>query len=316
MEPSAQEATMNEARYRAAESELWRSVDTTVTERRVRLTSTGTEVRIQITGEGAPVVLLHGGPNAGSAWAPLVGRLKGFRCYIVDRPGTGLSDDYVMRQPRMLDIADHFVAQVLDGLEIDRAHLVASSFGGFLAIRSAAVTPDRIDRMVQMACPAFAPGMKIPKFMKSLRNGFLRWLIPRLPPHGPSSEDIMRQLGHGASLDAGRMSQDVDRWYAQLHRHTNTLKNDFAMIASALEGDPFDMSLALTPQILGAVRTPTLFLWGTEDGFGGEDVARATVAAMPNAELEMCAGFGHLPWLDDASLIAQRTGEFLSRPAR
>lgn len=303
---------MNEIKYRAAEKEFWSSYGVMVTEQRVRLPSTGTEIRVQVTGEGAPVLFLHGGPNSGSGWAPLVAQMKGFRSYIVDRPGTGLSDDYVMRYPKILDIADQFVPEVLDGLRLERAHVVASSFGGFLAIRSAAKNPDRIDRMVQMACPAFVPGMKTPKFMKSLKSKFLRWLIPRLPPHKKSSDDIMRQIGHGVSLDAGRMDQNVERWYAELHRHTHTMKNDFAMIGEGLVGDGFEPSLTLTAATLGAVRTPTLFLWGADDGFGGEDVARATVSLMPAAQLEMIAGFGHLPWLDDAGLMAKRTGEFLA----
>src|SRR5690606_5218919 len=113
---------------------------------------------------------------------PLVQHLSGFRCYIVDRPGTGLSDDYVMRAPAVLDIADRFLVDILDGLALERAHVIASSFGGFLALRSTAATPHRFVRMVPMACPAFAPGMFTPPFMRSMRFRFVRWLAPKLPP--------------------------------------------------------------------------------------------------------------------------------------
>ena len=53
--------------------------------------------------------------------------------------------------------ARKFVPGVLDGLGLDRAHIVASSFGGFLGLMSASAAPTRILRMVQMACPAFVP---------------------------------------------------------------------------------------------------------------------------------------------------------------
>ncbi len=302
---------MNEAKYRVAEQRLWKSVGVTVGERRVRLKCTGTEVRVQVTGEGSPVVFLHGGPNTGSTWAPLLEHLRGFRCFVVDRPGTGLSDDYVMRRSALFDVADGFVAELLDGLGLERAHVVASSFGGFLALRSAAATPSRFDRMVQMACPAFALGMQTPKFMRMMRFGFVRWLVPRLPPSQRANDDIMRQIGHGASLDAKRIPSHFSEWYADMLRYTNTMKNDLAMIGGALTGDRFDPTLTLSASVLGAVRTATLFLWGADDTFGGEDVARNTVSSMPNASLEMLPAAGHLPWLDDPCAVALKTAAFL-----
>lgn len=306
---------MNEIKYREAEQKLWRTVGLTVTERRIRLGCTGTEVRVQITGDGEPVVLLHGGPNTGATWASLVAQLDGFRCYIVDRPGTGLSEDHVMRPATLHEVADRFVADVLDGLELERAHVIASSFGGFLALRSAAATPSRLDRMVQMACPAMAPGMKTPQFMRMMRFGFVRWLAPRLPPTRRSNDDIMRQIGHGASLDAGRIGEPFFEWYMDMLRYTNTMKNDLAMIGGAMVNGAFDPALTLDESTLGAVQTPTLFLWGADDGFGGEEVARAVVDAMPNASLEMFADSGHLPWLDDPATIAARTTAFLCAEA-
>lgn len=304
---------MNEVRYRAAERKVWESVGMRPDERRIRLRCTGTEIRVQIVGDGPPVLFLHGGPNSGTTWASLVEHLSGFRCLIIDRPGTGLSDDHVIRGD-MCATADRFVGDVLDALDIERAHVVASSFGGFLALRSAAAAPARLDRMVQMACPAMAPGMKTPPFMKMMRFAFVRWLVPKLPPSRKTSLDILRQIGHGASIDAGRFdSGPFFEWYLELQRHTNTMKNDLAMIGGALRGEAFDPALTLEPAVLGAVTTPTLFLWGADDGFGGDDVARAVVAAMPNAELEMFPGFGHLPWLDDPKTMAAKTAAFLAR---
>ncbi len=302
---------MNEAKYRTAEQKLWKSVGLTVSERRIRLKSTGTDVRVQTTGDGSPVVFVHGGPNTGSTWAPMLEHLRGFECFVVDRPGTGLSEDYVMRRPAAFEIADRFIADILDGLQLERAHVIASSFGGFLALRSAAATPDRVRRMVQMACPAFAPGMKTPQFMRAMRFGLVRWLVPRLPPSARANDDIMRQIGHGASLDASRIPRCFSEWYLDMLRYTNTMKNDLAMIGDALSGDHFDPALTLGAPVLGAVRAPTLFLWGSGDGFGGEQVARDVISAMQSASLEMFPEFGHLPWLDDPKTMATRAAAFL-----
>lgn len=302
---------MNEAKYREAEKKVWESVGLTPREVRLPLKSTGTSIRVQIAGEGEPVLFLHGGPNSGTTWACLAEHLKGYQCYLVDRPGTGLSDDYVVRGD-VLGFADRFAGEVLDGLGLQQSFVVASSFGGFLALRSAAAQPGRFRRMVQMACPAMAAGMKTPPFMKSMRFGFVRWLVPKLPPSKKASDDIMRQIGHGASLDAGRIPQVFSDWYLDLQRHTNTMKNELAMIGGALKGAAFDPALTLSKEVLGAVKTPTHFLWGEDDAFGGADVARELVAAMPNATLELLPRSGHLPWLDDPALIGKKTAAFFA----
>lgn len=302
---------MNETKYREAEKRVWDQVGLTPAEQRVSLPCTSTSVRVQVVGDGEPVLFLHGGPNAGTTWATLAPHLPGFRCLLVDRPGTGLSDDYVMRGD-VLGLADRFAIELLDGLGLERAHVVASSFGGFLALRAAAAHQGRFRRMVQMACPAMAPGMKTPAFMRAMRFGFVRWLIPKLPPTAKASEDIMRQIGHGASLDAGLIPLAFSDWYLDLQRHTNTMRNELTMIGGMLRGATFDPALTLDKTTLGNVKTPTLFLWGEDDGFGGADVAREVVGPMPDAKLEMVPRSGHLPWLDAPELIGQKTAAFLA----
>lgn len=303
---------MNEAKYRAAETKLWESVGLIPEEHFVDLRRIETRVRIQDVGDGEPVLFIHGGPNSGSAWAELAGRLSGFRCLLLDRPGTGLSDDYVATSDRIELYRSSLVADVLDAMGIDSAHVVASSFGGYCALWSAATAPERFERMVQMACPAMLPGQQPPQFMKALMIPGMRKLIAALPPSKKAQESIMRQIGHGKSLDAGKLSATGMEWYEALMRYTNTQRNEFDMIYGGRAKEGFNEDYALGEQTLAAVSTPTHFLWGEDDGFGGEDVARWVVGAMPNATLEMIPDSGHLPWMDDVSYVARETARFLA----
>jgi 2-hydroxy-6-oxonona-2,4-dienedioate hydrolase len=292
------------ASYRAAEKVLWQSVGRWPRERFVTLAGTGTEVRVQEVGEGEPVLFIHGGPNSGSTWAPLVEHLEGFRCLLVDRPGTGLSAVYPVRADNLPAFGASFVGDVLSGVGIDRAHVVASSFGGHLALRSAAAQPARFRRMVQMACPALAPGERPPAFQRLLAFRAVRRLLNALPPNRGANRAIMRQLGHGVSLRTGRIPQGFFDWYLELQRHTDTNRNDGDMIASVL---PERTRLTLTDELLAAVRVPTLFLWGSDDTFGTPDVARHLVGRMPDARLTVIPAAGHLPWLDDPAGTARAT---------
>ncbi len=281
-------------------------------EQRIQLAGVG--MRVQVVGDGVPVVLIHGGPNAGSTWASLLPYLTKFRCYVVDRPGTGLSDDFVLTDD-FHGFARRFVPGVLDGLGLDRVHVVAGSFGGFLALMSTAAAPERILRMVQMACPAFVPGILAPGFMRAMSLRPVRWLMNILPPNEAGVRNILRQIGHGASLDANRIPQIFFEWYLALQRDTNTMRNDGEMIGRVASLRGFAPELTIPDDVLRSVTAPTLFLWGEEDSFGGAAVAHHVVELMPHASLRMLPMAGHLPWLDDPEGIGRATAEFLAASA-
>jgi 2-hydroxy-6-oxonona-2,4-dienedioate hydrolase len=306
---------MDATRYREAEGRLWTAAGARPTERTLRLPTLGVEVRLQAVGDGDPVLFLHGGPNAGSTWAAVAAELGGFRRLLLDRPGTGLSDPLRIGPDNLAAVADVLVADVLDALELPDAHVVASSFGGFLALRSAAATPQRFGRMVQMACPAGAPGMRMPAFMKALVTPGLGRLIDLFPPTERAGRMILRQIGHGPSLDAGRIPQEFLDWYLAMQRHTDTMANESRMIRSlASRRAGWHPALTLPDELLARVTTPTFFLWGADDPFGGEEVASRLVAAMPDAHLELVPAAGHLPWLDDPERAARRVAAFLRHP--
>jgi 2-hydroxy-6-oxonona-2,4-dienedioate hydrolase len=298
---------VNETAYRQAERRWFASQGIEPVEQRVHLRRLDVDVRVQTIGEGAPTLFLHGGPNSGATWAQLAAGVPGLQCLLLDRPGTGLSDPLPdpVTPRNMESYASTLAVDVLDALGLDRVHVVASSFGGYIALHSAAAHPERFDRMVQMACPAMAPGMKTPPFMRVMMTPGLGGLVRVLPPNPRAVRSIMRQIGHGASLDAGRISQDLLDWYLALQQHTDTMANDGRMISTAGGLTGFDARLTIPDEVLTQVRTPTYFLWGEDDTFGGVETARRTLEPMPDAELEMLPDSGHLPWIDEPDRAAK-----------
>lgn len=294
---------MDEQVYREAEDRLWHSVGVRPRERQIRLGRLGGDVRVLEAGEGEPVLFVHGGPNAGSTWAPLVAGLRGVRSLVVDRPGTGLSQPLALTPDDLPAFADGFVADVLDALDLDAAHVVASSFGGFVALRSAAATPDRVRRMVQMGCPAGAPGMGMPGFMKAFVTPGLGRVLQALPPNRSSVRMVLRQIGHATALREGRISSEFVDWYLALQRHTATAANEAALIGALGSLRGWHPVLSLPDEVLSRVQAPTRFLWAADDPFGGAEVARRLVASMPDAELDVLTGAGHLPWLEDRKSV-------------
>lgn len=298
---------MDAHRYREAERRWCASQGVTPTERRIHLRRLGADVRVQEVGDGAPVLFIHGGPNSGSTWMQLVARVAGLRCLLLDRPGTGLSDPLPepVTPTNLATYASTLAVDVLDALGLDRAHLVVSSFGGLIGLYSAAAHPDRFLRTVQMACPALAPGMRTPVFMRLIMTPGLGRSIGALPPNPRAGRMVLRQIGHGASLDAGLIPEDFHDWYLALQRHTDTMEHERRMIAQLGSFLGMDRRLTIPTAVLSQVVSPTYFLWGEDDAFGGIETAERMVAAMPAAQLEMLPAAGHLPWIDDPDRAAK-----------
>ena len=306
---------MNEARFREAEQRLWTSFGVTPTEQRIRLSRVGVTVRVQEIGEGPTVVFVHGATNGGSSWAPLVARLEGFRCVLLDRPGCGLSDPLVKGladMQRLAEFGDSLIIDVLDAMGLDKAHVVATSFGGYMGLRAAAAHPARIDRMVEFGWTIGAPIGKTPFVMRLAGIPMMGRLMASVPPNKRAVRAMLRSIGLRQAIDAGRVSDEAIEWFLALLRDTDTMRNEIKTmprVISAIRG--MNDSLLLPESLLAGIRTPIYFLWGEEDLYGGPESARQFVARIPGAELELLPGAGHAPWMDNAEHAATTTSRFL-----
>lgn len=308
---------MNEARYREAEQRLWQSLGVTPTERRLHLDRTGGTVRVQEVGEGPAVVFVHGGSISGASWAPLVAKLDGFRCVLLDRPGCGLSAPVVTGfddVQKFEAFANALIIDVLDALELASAHIVSTSFGGYIALRSAAAHPERIGRMVQFGWTIGAPVGRWPLVMRLANVPTLGRILATVPPNRRAARAILRGIGLRQALEAGRITEEMLDWFVALLRDTPTMRNELKAgprIIYARGG--MNEDILFPANLLASMQTPIYFLWGAEDPLGGADIARRFVEQIPNAELELMPGAGHAVWMDDAGHAASATRAFLHR---
>ncbi len=304
----------NQARFLEAERQLWNTLGVSPTERMVHLDRNNVDVRIQELGEGPPVLFVHGGTTSGMSWAMLAVRLAGFRCILIDRPGTGASE----RLPGRLDVdglpklGQTLIVDVLDALELDSAHLVATSLGGYLALRTCAFHPERVQRMVQFSWPMGAPNPKLPAFFRVAAVPGVSTVMGAVPPNARSIRTLFGLLGHGPSLADGRIAQVEFDAYLTLLRDTDTMRNELAAPRTIMNVVGKLHPHLLPDDLVSSITTPTLFLWGENDPFGGEAVARRLVDLMPNTVLEMLPDAGHAPWLDEIDYCTKATKRFLN----
>ena len=128
-----------------------------------------------------PVVMLHGGGPGASAWSNFGPNLQifaaRFHTFLVDQPGFGHSDKPPVAGQYFTFAADA-LAGLLDGLAIEKVHLVGNSLGGGTAVRFALRYPERAGRLVLMG----PGGLSLNVFAPDPTEGVKRLMEFAAPP--------------------------------------------------------------------------------------------------------------------------------------
>ncbi len=238
-------------------------------------------------GDAAPIVLLHGTSASLHTWQDWAEGLRDQRRVIrFDLPGFGLTgpnrqEDYSVERSVL------FVRSVMDKLGIDRFVLAGNSFGGQVAWATAALLPDRVDRLILVDAagypPAsFASGQEVPLAFRVARTPVLRDLAQYLLPRGVVERSLRQLYG-----DASRVTPElVDRYVAMARREGN--REALARRMEQQAGGP-------DPALLHAIKAPTLILWGEKDRLLPPALGQRFARDIPKAQLVVLAGVGHMP---------------------
>ena len=300
-------------RYRRAERALWNRYGLEPIERFVVLDSPAVRLRTQEVGSGEPILFIHGGLYPGAVMASLARELPGYRCITLDRPGCGLSSAIDWLRHDYGRLVTDVMTGLVDALGLEWTHVIGHSIGAVWALRLAAAQPARIGRIGILGASPVLPEMPPPSFLRTLASP-IGAIITRLPQKKGMVRSILRQDGHGPSLDAGLLPEELFDWHVALTRDTSTLRNERTMIRDAVIGrQGWRPGLTFEAHELATIRQPTLYVIGSADPEGSVDFARQVVTQLPNAGLRV-VGRGHVPWFDDAPMVGQALREFLGGP--
>ncbi len=298
-------------RYRLAERALWNRYGLEPTERFVHLDSPAVRLRVLEVGSGEPVLFVHGTAGPGS-WPSLIRDLPGFRCLVLDRPGWGLSSALDFSRYEYKTVVADVLEKTLDALGVERAHVVGGSIGNVWALRLAARTPSRVDRIVLMGGSPLVPEAGVPRIIRLIASP-IGALMVRFPDSPRRLRSIMRQSGHGASLNGGLIPDEFIEWRVTLGRETDTMRNERNMIRALVSGREYRPGLTFVDSELAAIEQPTLYVYGTADPVGSVAVWTRAVGVLPRGELQLVDGAGHMPWFDDPGQIAGKVNRFLTQ---
>lgn len=262
----------------------------------------GLRFHVEEAGEGQPVLLLHGFPDTSAVWRnqlPALGA-AGFRAIAPDLRGRGRTDRPDGVQAYALGELVGDVTGLLDAFGIERAHVVGHDWGAALAWATAALAPERVERLVVLSVGF--PGATRPD-RRSLEQAWYRILFL-----SPDAEEAVRRddwflfrLLFGDMADTGRYLDDLSAPGA-LTAGLNWYRANLPALSLAGSDRP-----ALPP-----VAASTLGLFGADDPYLSERAMLASAAYVSEWRYERIDGAGHWLQLDAPERVNDLLTGFLA----
>jgi pimeloyl-ACP methyl ester carboxylesterase len=273
---------------------------------RLRFRTIATRVgRLSImeAGTGPPILALHGLGGTKGSFLPTAAALGDrFRVIAVDLPGFGDSDKPIGAPYDARFFANAGI-ELLDALELERAHLVGNSLGGRIALEIALRDPGRVDRLGLLA-PSLAWRRDRP-WLPLLRLTRPELGLVQLAPRAVV-EGIVHRLIPGA--DQGWTAAGVDEFL----RAYLTPAGRAAFYAAARQiylDEPHGEAGFWTR--LRTLQPDALFIWGRRDKLVPIAFERHVAEALPRArQLELDCG--HVPQVERPTQTHDALGAFLS----
>jgi pimeloyl-ACP methyl ester carboxylesterase len=258
----------------------------TTDQRRTVIHVTGMDIELERRGSGQPLLLLYGEEGL-EPEAPFLDELaKNYEVFIPSPPGFGNSErpDWISS----LDDVSYIYLDLVEKLALKNAPVVGFSLGGWLAAEIATKDDSFISKLVLVDAYGIKPG-------------------------GPFDRDI-------ADFWSLHPSQVLKlKWH-----DTEKGKRDFpsmpeeklTIVARNIESlarfcwDPFMHNPKLKHR-LHRIKVPTRVIWGEHDGIVAPAYGKAYADAIPGATLQVIAGAGHFPHLEQPESFMAALREFL-----
>lgn len=258
------------------------------------MTVDGVALKVSVAGrDGAPPLLLISGIGAPlELWEPFR-RALDLHTVAVDAPGVGGSAN--LRRPRSMWAIAGMFDRLLDQLGYGTVDVLGLSWGGGVAQHLAIRRPGRVRRLVLAS------------------TGFGLWSIPGDPRAAIQLMTPARYFSRRHLLAVG-----PDLYGGETRRHPERLEAE-SMVRTARRpssvGYAYQLAAAWTwvaLPLLPFIRQPTLVLTGDDDPIVHVATARIMAALLPDAELHVAQGAGHLFLLDQAKDAAEIVRDYLT----
>jgi pimeloyl-ACP methyl ester carboxylesterase len=267
-----------------------------------RLAFNGVHSPVLIGGAGEPgeaVVFVHGNPDAGSDWEPLMTRIAEFATVVApDLPGFGGADMRADQDYTLAGYAAH-LGGLIEQLGIERVHLVAHDFGGPIALTWAAGHTDRVASVTLINT-----GVLIDYRWHRLAK---LWRTPVL------GELVMKATNDRVARFVVRLDNPglPDNWADRIAGHLLPRGTKRAVLRLYRSTRQAHLDALIEP--LRAADLDALVVFGDADVYIPAKQAQRQRQVFPRVRTEMLPGVGHWAWLEQPDRVAEFVVPFLRK---
>jgi pimeloyl-ACP methyl ester carboxylesterase len=238
-----------------------------------KITIDNISINQAIGGEGKPLLLLHGWGANLTLVAPLAEALikHGYRCYALDMPGFGESDE----PPQAWTVFDYanFIIKYLDYHQLQQVYLFGHSFGGRLGLILGAEHSNRIIKMALSDAAGIRE--KTPLLLNIRLNTY------------KAIRDTLNTIG--LKSFAENLRQRYNKRYGS---------SDFQAVSGVMRQTFVNVVNQDLLDYAARVKVSTILFWGDKDQDTPLWMGQKLEQTIPDAGLVIHKGAGHYAYLD------------------
>ncbi|HEX5227604.1 MAG TPA: alpha/beta hydrolase [Bryobacteraceae bacterium] len=239
-------------------------------------------------GSGTPAILLHAATGSVRVWDSLMAAFTsaGYRVIAFDRRGWGRTE---ITDSSLPSTAADDLAALLDQLHIDRAHIVGTAAGGFVALDFVLSYPKRVRSLVVASSIGAVQDLDYLEMTRRIRPAGFDAMPPEFREVGPSYR-------------AGN-PEGTARWVE--------LEKISRPPGPRLPAQP--MRNHVTFAMLEAIQAPTLLLTGDADLYAPPPVLKLFSARIKGSETLIIPEAGHSAYWEQPEIFNRAVLAFLGK---
>jgi non-heme chloroperoxidase len=220
--------------------------------------------------EGEAIIFLHGYSDSWFSFSRVLPLLSPeYHAFALTERGHGDSD-----KPECCYTLDDFAADVdafMDAVGVEKATLVGSSGGAFIAQRVAVSYPHRVSRLVLMGTAAEGSGFRgiseLEEFVRTLED--------------PVSPEFVREFQQSTIIEP------VPEEFFE------TVISESLKLPARVWRDYFEGLVLADATPLGEIKAPTLIMWGEHDPYPPREEQERLAREIPDAALKVYPDSSH-----------------------